>query len=397
MLTQKEEGEGTMKKIRRLFALAACLCAVLYFGASKGAAISPGLEVLRAETKLVKCCVNGQKVGFTAAEFEELTGTRFDYLTLCTLPSVKDGVLKFAGVDAVKGQRISASGISLLKFVPASGFKGNSGFSFTVNSAEWESKEINCLIRFSETVNFAPIAVGEGFSTYRNVSVTKRLSTYDPDGDMLTYVIEQYPSGGTLVIEDGEATYTPVAGFVGSDSFVYHAVDGYGNKSEPVKAWITVSNSKSGIYFADMREDNAHLCAILAAENDVMTYTLIGDSYYFTPDERVSRIDFAVMLVSAAGVKVPDKVHPTDIFTDTETQSTLKRLYLEAAVTNGFIDVEGNTFCPDEDICVFDAVAMTEKALAEGAQGISSAYYENASRYLTKKDAAVMLSLLLEQ
>lgn len=386
-----------MKRIRRFFILAAAVCAALYCYSLKGGAVSPGLEVLRSETKLVKCCVNGGRVSFTAEEFETLTGTELEYLTVRSLPSVKDGVLKLAGVDVVKGQKISASGVQLLKFVPASGFTGTGVFTFTVSSDRWASSEISCEIKFSETVNFAPIAVSEGFNTYENVSVTKRLSAYDPDGDELTYVIERYPAGGTLVIDGGEATYTPIGGFTGADSFVYRVLDGYGNKSEAATASVTVSGSKSGIYFADMKGDSAHLSAILAAENDIMTYTLIGDSYYFTPDEKVSRIDFAVMLVSAAGIKVPDKAYPTDIFTDTSSQSREKRLYLEAAVTSGLIDADTETgaFRPDEAISVSDAVAMTEKALSEDSAAISSAYYENADRELTKKDAAVVLSCLV--
>lgn len=385
-----------MKSLRRLIVLALVLCAVLYITAANGAAISPGLEVLRAETKLVKCCVNGRRVGFSADEIEALTGVKLQHITVCSLPDIDDGVLKLAGVDVVKGQSISARGLQLLKFVPSSGFKEDGGFSFTVNGAGWESKPISCVIRFSETVNFAPIAVSSDLCTYKNVSVTKPLGTYDPDGDKLSYVIERYPTSGTVYIENGIATYTPTEGFVGADSFVYRAVDGYGQESDTALAWITVSDSKSGIFFEDMKENEAHLAAILVAENDIMTYTLLGDSYYFAPNEPVSRIDFAVMLVSAAGISVPNKQYPTDIFTDTATQSREKRLYLESAVTSGLIKVEGEAFCPNEIISVADAVSMTERALKEGSEAISSAYYEDTNGYLTKQDAAVMLSLLLQ-
>ncbi len=383
-----------MKRLKRVLLLVLVFGVLFGYGAFKGSAVSPGIEVLRADTRLVKCCVNGQKLGFTESEFVSLTGASFDFITVKSLPDIKTGVLKLAGVDVFKGQLISAGGIELLKFVPASGFTGSGGFSFTVNAKGWESEEIDCLIRYSETVNFAPIAASESFGTYRNVSVSRPLSAYDPDGDVISFVIERYPTGGTLVIDKGVATYTPSDGFVGADSFVYHTVDAYGNKSEAATADITVRNSESGIYFADMREDSAHLQAILAAEKDVMTYTLIGDSYYFTPDERVSRIDFAVMLVSAAGIKLPDKQYPTNIFTDTETQSYEKRMCLEAAVTAGLIEVTAESFYPDEDICIADAVSMTEKALDEGE---SIAYYENPTGYLTKKDAAIILTALLEE
>ena len=385
-----------MKKFTGFMIFSLVLCAALCINSAGTEAVSPGIEVIRGETRLLKCCVNGQRVGFTTEEFERLTGVEFSYLTLCSLPDLKDGVLKFAGVDAVRGQRISPSGLSLLSFVPSSGFKGSGGFTFTVAAEGWESREISCLIRFSETVNFAPIAVSSEFRTYEDVSVTKKLPTYDPDGDALSYVVELYPSNGTLEIDEGKATYTPSEGFTGADSFTYHAEDGYGNKSVSAKADIIVRKSGSGIYFADMQEDSAHLDAILAAENDIMTYTLIGDSYYFTPDEKVSRIDFAVMLVSAAGVEVPEKKYPTDIFVDTAEQSRGKRLCLEAAVTNGFIKADSASFRPDEGISIADAASMTENALSKTAKGIGCAYFGDETRCLTKKDAARMLAAFAE-
>ncbi len=382
-----------MKRIRRLVLAAALLAVLFYCRGASGSAVSPGLEVLREETKLVKCCVNGCRVDFTADEFASLAGGEVDYITVCSLPAAREGALKMAGVDAVKGQKISAGGIALLKFVPAQGFAGESGFTFSVG----EGEAFECVIKYSETVNFAPSAVGGSFDTYKNVSVTKPLGAYDPDGDALTYVVDRYPASGTLSISGGEATYTPMRGFTGGDSFVYHVVDGYGQASGKAEAEVTVKDSRSGIYFADMREDEAHLPAILAAENDVMTYRLIGDSYYFAPEEKVSRIDFAVMLVTAAGIELPKKQHATDIFTDTAAESSAKRLYLEAAVTSGLVKTEESAFRPREAISVSDAVAMTERALEEGTAGISSAYYEDTGRPLTRKDAAVMLSCLIGQ
>ena len=383
-----------MKTLFRLTVLVLALMFAVGGRVGAEAPLSPAIELIRSETRLIKCCVNGERVAFTPEEITALTGAEFEYITVTRLPDLKDGVLKLAGVDLIKGQSVSKTGIRYLKFVPNSGYEGEGGFSFTVAAEGWESREIACVIRFSETENMAPVAVNADLETYKDVSLRVPIGAYDPDGDRITYKIKRYPACGTLFIEDGILNYTPLEGFVGADSFTYLAVDGYGNESDVARADLKVTESKSGIYFADMRDSAAHLAAIRAAEEEVMTYTLIGDSYFFQPKEQVSRIDFAVMLVSAAGVTVPDKLYPTDIFTDTRAQSRDKRMYLETAVTKGFIKVDGEAFRPDEPITVNDAVAMTEKALGDSPLTVGSAYFENASRCLTKEDAAVLLTAL---
>ncbi len=370
-----------------------CLCLLLAAGlVVKAAPISPGIDVLSAETRLIKCSVGGERVGFTHKEIKTLVGADFDYLTLTNLPPVECGVLKVAGVDAIPNQKLSAAGIALLSFLPSSKFTDSCSFGFTVAAEGWESKEIECVIRFSETPRFSPIAVSAQLKTYKNVSVTAPLGAYDPDGDTIEYVVEEYPTGGSISFGDGTVTYTPTKDFCGQDSFTYYAVDDWGKKSGTAKATVNVTENQSGIYFADMSGTAEHLAAIRMSEEEVMTYCLIGDSYYFSPAEEVSRIDFAVMLVSAMGVEVEDKLYPTDIFTDTATQSRGKRLYLEAAVVNGVVEVDGESFRPEDSISLADALAMAERAAgSEDAITIGTAWFDTGDELLTKKDAALLL------
>ena len=352
--------------------------------------VSPAIELIRAENRLIKCCVNGERVCFTAEEFFTLTGADFEYLTITKLPELEDGVLKLTGVDVFEGQHVSASGLRYLVFVPARSFEGEASFCFSVAAAGWEGKESKCLIRFAETENMSPVAVSKTVETYKNLTVSASLGVYDPDGDQTTQIIERYPQGGVLNIKNGVLTYTPGEGFVGADSFSYRAVDSFGNKSDTVTVDIRVTESKSGIYFADMVGSEAHLAAIRAAEEELVSYTLIGDSYYFEPATQVSRIDFAVMLVCAAEARVIEKMYPTDIFTDTKNQSREKRLHLETAVTNGFVKVDGSTFRPDEPITVAEALAMTKNALGDTPQRIENVFTETDTP-LTKEEAAVLL------
>lgn len=352
--------------------------------------LSPGIEVLEEDCKLIKCTVGGQKLSFTPTEFEDLAGTEFDSITLDSLPPLSAGVLKVGGVDAIEGQKLSATGVALLSFAPVASFKESCSFDFTVTKGK-KDRSYKCLIRYSDTPRFAPIAVNNTLTTYKDVSVSADLKAYDPDGDPIEYRIQRYPTGGTLTIKDGVATYTPAEGFSGKDSFSYYAVDDWGKESAPAIATVTVTDSQSGIYFADMEGSQNHLAAIRMAETEVMTYRCLGESYYFNPTATVSRIDFAVMLVSACGISVPSKQYPTNVFTDTYDESHGKRLYLEAAVTNGLVEAGNPCFRPTESITVAEAIAMTERALEGDSPSIGTAWKENSDATLTKADAAELL------
>ncbi|HEX3393234.1 MAG TPA: Ig-like domain-containing protein [Acidimicrobiales bacterium] len=69
----------------------------------------------------------------------------------------------------------------------------------------------------------------------------------DPDGDPLTAGMPTNPSHGTLVVlsETGAFTYTPAAGFTGTDSFTYMAHDGTGGMTTGTVT-ITVGSGGGG-------------------------------------------------------------------------------------------------------------------------------------------------------
>ncbi len=382
-----------MKTLFRLCLLLLTLCAVFSTAVS---AVSPALEVIRSETRLIKSCVNGERVSFNADEFVSLTGAEFEYITLTSVPAVSEGVLKLAGVDVLSGQHISLSGLAHLKFLPNKNAEKDSGFTFTVAADGWENKELDCIIRFTETENLAPLAASLNLSTYQNVCLSTPLGAYDPDGDGIRYAITQYPQNGTLKITEGVAVYTPSCDFVGTDSFVFYTEDSFGKKSELATAKIKVNKNSGGLYFADMQGSSTHLSAIRAAEQSIMTYTLIDDSYYFYPSEQVSRIDYAVMLITALGTSLPDKPYATEIFTDTAAQSRVKKLYLEAAVLEGYITADADLFRPDEPISVAEALTITEKAAGKSLASLGKPFIENTNRPLSKEEAAVLLTSLIK-
>ena len=82
---------------------------------------------------------------------------------------------------------------------------------------------------FNGSTNHAPVANDDAFSGLAGAAVSGNVLTNDTDadGDKLTAVLDSGPANGTLTLNaDGTFSYTPKAGFTGSDSFVYHTEDG---------------------------------------------------------------------------------------------------------------------------------------------------------------------------
>ena len=81
-------------------------------------------------------------------------------------------------------------------------------------------------------MNQAPVANNDTYSTAVNTTLTVAApgvlaNDKDPDGDPITAVLVSQPADGTLTFNaDGSFTYTPAAGFSGTDSFTYQASDG---------------------------------------------------------------------------------------------------------------------------------------------------------------------------
>jgi hypothetical protein len=91
-----------------------------------------------------------------------------------------------------------------------------------------------------------PHAVNDSYSVFAGNTLTVAApgvlaNDTDPDGDPLTAVLVSGTTHGTLNLNaNGSFSYTPNAGFVGSDSFTYQANDGYLN-SNTATVTITIN------------------------------------------------------------------------------------------------------------------------------------------------------------
>jgi VCBS repeat-containing protein len=126
--------------------------------------------------------------------------------------------------------------------VAAGDFDGDGRRDLSV--ANFNNDNVSVLLN-NTTVNRAPAAVGDAYSTVEDTARTVAApgvlgNDSDPDGDALSAVLVTGPSHGTLNLNgNGSFSYTPAANFNGTDSFTYRASDG-ALTSSPATVTITV-------------------------------------------------------------------------------------------------------------------------------------------------------------
>ncbi|MDD4164507.1 MAG: S-layer homology domain-containing protein [Eubacteriales bacterium] len=351
-------------KSLRIFFFCTFIAVLLMTGVSAANSdISPAISFLRKTTTLDKCSVDGETVSFTKDDFLDTVGADFDYIVISTLPS--DGVLTLNGVTVSTGQTIPVASLDYLKFMPSGSEAKTCKFTFTTRASGWENTDVGCVINILTDDNFSPVASGGSLTTMENITVYGELKVVEPDNDSVTYNIIKFPRNGYARIGgDGSIVYTPRRGYNGSDTLIYTASDKYGNKSAEARIDIKVIENDSGIYFEDLKTSRIHLDAIEMAKNNIMTYSYDNGLYLFSPSAQVSRIDYLVMLMSAAGLdKEMTAVADTD-FLDDGQLSTGRKGYLAKALALGIVDLGQGIFDPLKTITKAEAAVMTASALS---------------------------------
>ncbi len=97
--------------------------------------------------------------------------------------------------------------------------------AFKVKTSAIETA-FQAFINTNFTINHKPIANAQTVNVNANSSVNITLSGSDPEGSLLTYVVVNGALHGTLSGTAPNLTYSPNAGFTGSDSFTFKVNDG---------------------------------------------------------------------------------------------------------------------------------------------------------------------------
>lgn len=135
-----------------------------------------------------------------------------------------------------------ANGVALMaadgswSYVPNTGYVGSDSFNFKVNDGTSDSNIATVTI-----ITGVAVAEDGHFSGVRDDLLTGTLTATDPNLAPLTYAALTQPEHGTLTVQsNGTFYYNPEAGFVGTDSFTFHANNGVGN-SNPATAYLTIT------------------------------------------------------------------------------------------------------------------------------------------------------------
>jgi hypothetical protein len=174
------------------------------------------------------------------------------------------------------------SGFTLVLAPAFSGLSDSTSFDITVTEGE--------------PGNAAPVAADDSVSTAAGVAVVVDVlaNDSDGDGDPLSVVDVSDPAGGSVVVNaDETVTYTPDAGFSGSDSFTYRASDGVDVSNV---ATVTVDVASDGVVFQYAAAQNTTygsvsggLETLLASDDTSQQLTEVHTGG--PPPTRISRLD----------------------------------------------------------------------------------------------------------
>jgi len=115
-------------------------------------------------------------------------------------------------------------------YTPDAGFNGTDSFGYTVSDGKGGTATGSATVSVAPKPNTAPVAGADNASTVSPDTIAVNLlgNDTDPDGDTLTVTGTTPPGNGTVTLSGGSATYTPAAGFSGTDTFGYFLDDGRG-------------------------------------------------------------------------------------------------------------------------------------------------------------------------
>ena len=169
-------------------------------------------------------------------------------------------------------------------YVPDADFNGTDSFTYVADDGTDESDDVTVTLTVS-AVNDAPVGEADSYTVAADGSLTVDadegvlVNDEDADGDTLSATVYSDPENGTLTLNsDGSFTYTPNAGYTGSDSFTYLASDGT-DTSEATTVSIVVNTPPTAADDSyEMDEDTAlavdAVMGLLANDSDANSDTL---------------------------------------------------------------------------------------------------------------------------
>ena len=168
---------------------------------------------------------------------------------------------------------------SNLVYTPSANFNGSDSFTYTINDGTGLTDTATVSVTVT-AVNDNPVANDDSATTEEDVAVTINLVANDTDidGDSLSIESVGTASNGSVVNNgNGTVTYTPNAGFFGSDSFTYVVSDGSATDTATVRVTVTeVTTSEQVIGYAGTAIDVTHVWKTINLPNDFVNPVVVA-------------------------------------------------------------------------------------------------------------------------
>lgn len=140
-----------------------------------------------------------------------------------------EGLLTVTGVGTAGNGTVSLED-GVISYAPNPDFSGTDSFTYTISAADGDTATATVVVTV-EPVNDDPEAVDDAVTVDQDSGATAidvLSNDTDVDGDELTVTGVGTAANGTVALTDGVVTYTPNAGYHGTDSFEYQVSDGNG-------------------------------------------------------------------------------------------------------------------------------------------------------------------------
>lgn len=296
-------------------------------------------------------------------------GQTAECYTIGPLPAPKTGVLQIGSMLVEEGSGVARDALSGLTWYPLDDSVREISFQVTPVTGGVSGAPATVTIQFLSSENQAPEAENCTLSTYRTSPVSGTLNAADPEGDALTYLLLTQPKQGTVVLEDpatGAFTYTP-GKKAGSFSFTWLARDCYGNRSLPATVTVTVDKEEAAVTYADLEGSSLSYAASRLAQEGIYTGPELDGQYCFQPEQVLTRSEFLVLALRAAGVEPLSGAAATG-FSDDSQIPTWAKPYVAAAWQAGLVTgrpgADGQpAFCPNELITPAEAAVLLDRIL----------------------------------
>ena len=162
-------------------------------------------------------------------------------------------------VNATNGDNgsVVVNANNTVTYTPEPGFTGTDTFTYTVSDGRggFANAMVTVTVNPVEVENRAPVAVNDDEETDQDVAVTIDVLANDSDADGDSLIVASVTQGtnGSVTTNGDTVTYTPDAGFTGTDSFSYTIEDGRGGSAS---ANVVVTVLEEGANHAPKAKDD---------------------------------------------------------------------------------------------------------------------------------------------